>query len=188
MRGGSCQALEDKLPVVNRIPLGCGGVSSEQFEFKNMAESAISPIGLCCHFSLNSKLQRRRHSKRRKRKSTDQLCQLKEEFEKHSEWTKELMTKLALKTGLSEAQVYKWGWDHKKRFTFKSSEHSSPTLGDLFAESAPLLAQIKAVPVTSVVSNLLCFEVTPPSSLDVKLYSVQKSYRVAVEKFARERV
>jgi hypothetical protein len=186
MKGGSCQALEDKLSVVNRIPLGGGGLGLNSLNSK-MAEAAITSIGLCCHFNLNSKLQRCRHSKRRKRKSLDQLRQLKEEYEKHSEWTKELMTKIALQTGLSEAQVYKWGWDQKKRFNLKSSEHASPTLVDLFAEGAPRLAQIKAFPVAPVGSNLLCFEVIPPSSLDVKLYSVQKSYRIAVEKFTRDR-
>ena len=36
-----------------------------------------------------------------------------EVFEKNPEWTKEIMQEVAEKTGLSEAQVYKWGWDQK---------------------------------------------------------------------------
>ena len=49
--------------------------------------------------------------RRRKRKSYDQLNYLMEVFEKNPEWTKEIMQEVAEKTGLSEAQVYKWGWD-----------------------------------------------------------------------------
>jgi len=49
--------------------------------------------------------------RRRKRKSYDQLNYLMEVYEEHPEWTKEIMQQVASKTGLSEAQVYKWGWD-----------------------------------------------------------------------------
>ena len=38
-----------------------------------------------------------------------------EVFEKNPEWTKEIMQEVAEKTGLSEAQVYKWGWDQKRK-------------------------------------------------------------------------
>jgi len=54
--------------------------------------------------------------KRRKRKSSDQLQMLKDEFDRNPVWTKEVMAAVAKKTGLSEAQVYKWGWDQKKKF------------------------------------------------------------------------
>jgi NADH:ubiquinone oxidoreductase subunit E len=51
--------------------------------------------------------------RRRKRKSYDQLNLLMEIYEQNPEWTKEIMQEVSQKTGLSEAQVYKWGWDQK---------------------------------------------------------------------------
>ena len=53
--------------------------------------------------------------RRRKRKSYDQLNFLLEVYNKHPDWTKEVMQEVANKTGLSEAQVYKWGWDQKRK-------------------------------------------------------------------------
>ena len=38
-----------------------------------------------------------------------------EEFDKDPEWTKERLYELSMKTGLSEAQIYKWGWDQRKK-------------------------------------------------------------------------
>lgn len=37
------------------------------------------------------------------------------EFEKNPNWTKETLLEVSRKTGLSEAQVYKWGWDQKRK-------------------------------------------------------------------------
>ena len=45
-------------------------------------------------------------------------------YEKNPEWTKEIMQQVADKTGLSEAQVYKWGWDQKR----KVDEGSEPSI------------------------------------------------------------
>ena len=53
--------------------------------------------------------------RKRKRKSNEQLKILMREFEKNSNWTKDIMLEVAKKTGLSEAQVYKWGWDQKRK-------------------------------------------------------------------------
>ena len=53
--------------------------------------------------------------KKRKRKSTAQLKVLKKEFEQESNWDKEKITEMAEATGLSQAQVYKWWWDQKKK-------------------------------------------------------------------------
>jgi len=33
------------------------------------------------------------------------------EFDKNPNWAKETVLKVSRRTGLSEAQVYKWGWD-----------------------------------------------------------------------------
>lgn len=40
---------------------------------------------------------------------------LKEEFDSNPHWSKETLFRLAKQCGLSEAQVYKWGWDQKKK-------------------------------------------------------------------------
>jgi hypothetical protein len=37
------------------------------------------------------------------------------EFERNANWTKETLLEVSKKTGLSEAQVYKWGWDQKRK-------------------------------------------------------------------------
>lgn len=37
------------------------------------------------------------------------------EFDRNPNWTKETLLDVSRKTGLSEAQVYKWGWDQKKK-------------------------------------------------------------------------
>ena len=77
--------------------------------------------------NLNAKIQLMKHAKmkqltaeeriirRRKRKSMEQLKQLSEEYKKNPNWNKDIMAKVARKLGLSEAQVYKWGWDQKKK-------------------------------------------------------------------------
>jgi len=53
--------------------------------------------------------------RRRKRKTYEQLQQLIREFQANPEWSKENMQEVSNKTGLSEAQVYKWGWDQKRK-------------------------------------------------------------------------
>ena len=53
--------------------------------------------------------------RRRKRKTYEQLQMLIKEFQANPEWSKENMQEVSRKTGLSEAQVYKWGWDQKRK-------------------------------------------------------------------------
>lgn len=36
-------------------------------------------------------------------------------FENNPHWSKETLLMLSIKTGLTEAQVYKWGWDQKRK-------------------------------------------------------------------------
>lgn len=55
--------------------------------------------------------------RKRKRKTSEQLRLLEQEYERNPEWNKGKMSEVAFKTGLSEAQVYKWGWDQKKKKT-----------------------------------------------------------------------
>jgi hypothetical protein len=37
------------------------------------------------------------------------------EFDRNPNWSKETLLEVSKKTGLSEAQVYKWGWDQKRK-------------------------------------------------------------------------
>jgi len=53
--------------------------------------------------------------RRRKRKNTEQMKVLEYEFARDPEWTKERLAELSRMTGLSEGQIYKWGWDQKKK-------------------------------------------------------------------------
>ena len=48
---------------------------------------------------------------KRKRKTARQLKLLEAEFARHPHWTKEVVAGVSAKTGLNEAQVYKWHWD-----------------------------------------------------------------------------
>lgn len=65
--------------------------------------------------SLDQNDDRSREIKRRKRKSRGQMDMLVEEFALDPEWSKERLLELSMKTGLSEAQIYKWGWDQRKK-------------------------------------------------------------------------
>jgi hypothetical protein len=53
--------------------------------------------------------------RKRKRKSGDQLKTLMREFDRNPNWSKDTLLDVSRKTGLSEAQVYKWGWDQKRK-------------------------------------------------------------------------
>lgn len=46
-------------------------------------------------------------------KSLDQVKILENEFAKDTQWSKELMKKLATYLNLKESQVYKWNWDRR---------------------------------------------------------------------------
>ena len=53
--------------------------------------------------------------RRRKRKSHEQMEVLAQEFARDSDWSKKRLHELHLLTGLSESQIYKWGWDQRKK-------------------------------------------------------------------------
>ena len=53
--------------------------------------------------------------RRRKRKTGTQLETLNEQFDFNPHWSKETLYMISEKTGLTMAQVYKWGWDQKKK-------------------------------------------------------------------------
>lgn len=65
--------------------------------------------------------------RKRKRKNMSQLKILKQEFGRGDNWNKEKITQVALSTGLSESQVYKWCWDQKKKLEEQETNKSQST-------------------------------------------------------------
>lgn len=92
--------------------------------------------------------------RKRKRKSNAQIKVLKAEFEVDPHWTKERITALSAKTGLSEGQIYKWSWDYRKKLKDSGglSEYSD---------------------------TLACKEVLAPSLREQEEYDVVLEYRKA---------
>jgi hypothetical protein len=76
---------------------------------KLMGNSIIAGMRTAYVLGENGNLER--IIRKRKRKNTDQLKTLMREFERNPNWSKETLLEVSRKTGLSEAQVYKWGWD-----------------------------------------------------------------------------
>ena len=88
---------------------------------------------------------------RRKRKNTGQVQVLIDEYNRSPVWTKEQVVVLAEKTGLSEAQVYKWGWDYKKKLRKQASQFN--------------------------IAEILCFEIIAPSKIDLEMMDLQRNYK-----------
>jgi hypothetical protein len=88
---------------------------------------------------------------RRERKNNEQVLVLIEMYNQNNEWTKEQVAFLAEKTGLSQAQVYKWGWDYKKK--------------------------LKRVASRVNAAELFCDEVLAPSEIDLEINEIQKGYK-----------
>lgn len=65
--------------------------------------------------------------KKRKRKNSDQVKVLEEWFQKYPRWDKEAVEKAVKKSGLSRSQVYKWGWDQKKKQRFTGVGIDTPS-------------------------------------------------------------
>jgi len=123
---------------------------------------------------------RKRTLKRRKRKSMDQLRTLQGEFEKSADWGKDFVASLAAATGLSEAQVYKWGWDQKKKQLGreKTENWADFSIADLFAPlTTPSPLPDPTLKPDSRPTGLSCLETILPSQLDAHLYQVQRAYK-----------
>ena len=117
-------------------------------EFYNK-ESEDECFGILYSASTNHSCQEKKWS--RKRKNTQQVSILIEEYDQNKIWTKEIVVSLAEKTGLSVAQVYKWGWDYKKKLKKLSSHHN--------------------------ISELICSEIIAPSSIDLDMIQLQNTYK-----------
>ena len=140
------------------------------------------------HFSptkdWNSRNSRKKAIKKRKRKSNDQLQVLVQQFEMSSEWDKDVMSSLAKKTGLSEAQIYKWSWDQKKKLENQEKIKSQKRfhLCEIF-ENLPDLPHFEVHRASEFCDkeNLACMEIASPRSIDYDLNYIQKQYRHSLD-------
>jgi hypothetical protein len=92
-----------------------------------------------------------REIRRRNRKNNEQVNLLIREFELNPYWNKEKISGLAQGTGLSEAQVYKWNWDYKKKNKGYKNEKRKV---------------------------LMCRETIAPSDYDKDILIIQKLYKM----------
>lgn len=93
-------------------------LSDEDIELLSIIDSAdfdLSQGYLSTDFSPELHDYCEPYSKKRNRKNGEQVRLLISEFEDNPLWSKEVIRILAQKTGLSEAQIYKWNWDYKKK-------------------------------------------------------------------------
>ncbi len=150
----------------------------------NQIESLSQSQGYFCSthpgFHVSKRSSRKRTIKRRKRKSMNQLRTLQEEFEKRSDWGKELVSYLANTTGLSEAQVYKWGWDQKKKQQGRDNQEETMdcSIAELFSQISTPVPLLRPTITTDFRPCCFpCVETILPSGLDAELYQVQRAYK-----------
>jgi Homeodomain len=127
---------------------------------------------------------RRKTTKKRKRKSQNQLEILAAEFEICNEWDKEKISSLSKKTGLSEGQIYKWSWDQKKKIQihFKLKTQKTIQLSEIFDALPELQLQFQNKEnFIGSFQKLNCLEIITPRVIDFDFYSIQKRYRHCFE-------
>lgn len=131
---------------------------------------------------------RRKTIKKRKRKSMDQLKMLAQEFQITAEWDKDKITKLSKKTGLSEAQIYKWSWDQKKKLQLHTKLRSQKDvhLSEIFNKLPEVqLGSSNKENLFVNCENLTCVEMIMPRVIDFDFYNIQKNYRHNLEMFCQ---
>ena len=116
------------------------------------SELSRSSLSTLSSLDLNMTLK---EIKRRNRKNRDQIKVLLKEFEESSQWDKDFIQELSKKTGLSEAQIYKWNWDYKKK--------SKRSIG-----------------ICLIDTKLICTECLAPLQLDKDLLVVQRLYKIGL--------
>lgn len=128
---------------------------------------------------------RKKSIKKRKRKSSEQLGLLFQVFKSSIDWDKETMAELSKQTGLTEAQIYKWSWDQKKKIQFqdKLKTHKFLHLSEIFHSlpEAPMLRCSKDPSVCIDTNFLACREVVKPREIDLEMYGIQRKYRGCIE-------
>lgn len=129
-----------------------------------------------------NRTSRRKSIKKRKRKSLSQLEILFQEFQQYPDWDKEQISRLMKKTGLTEAQIYKWGWDQKKKIGFqeKAKRLEKCNLSELFALLPDAKIDIR-IPQPMDMWGFACSEVMVPQALDFHFNKLQKSYKDMTE-------
>lgn len=78
-------------------------------------ESDLSQSSLSTKISSDAATPICKESRKRNRKNDIQVDVLIMEFKGNPNWSKETIKDLSEKTGLTEAQIYKWNWDYKKK-------------------------------------------------------------------------
>lgn len=156
---------------------------SSTFEETGLISQGFSPLK-----DWTNRSSRRKSIKKRKRKSMDQLRVLSQEFKTSIEWDKEMMTRLAKKTGLSEAQIYKWSWDQKKKLQVhdKLKNNKNIHLSEIFNRLPEIPIFFGARETFSIDTNTFeCSEVISPRGIDYEFYLIQKNYRFGIESLSQ---
>ena len=81
----------------------------------DMLGARPSVLGIGNSFRMPSGRSRSRRP-RRARKTNTQMLVLETEFARNPVWSRSFMRKLGAQLDLSEAQIYKWNWDQRKKF------------------------------------------------------------------------
>ena len=146
-------------------------------KYTNLVEEHIkydsSPLG-----DATNRIIRRKAIRKRKRKSLTQLDIFSKEFEQYPQWDKQNITRIMKHTGLTEAQIYKWGWDQKKKLNHqeKTKKLSKNNLNDIFS----ILPDVQYYPEGKNDQEwcfLSCEEVFLPQGIENHFYQLQKLYK-----------
>jgi hypothetical protein len=131
-----------------------------------------------------NRLSKRKTIRKRKRKSLNQLEILSQEFATNSEWDKQQISRLMKKTGLTEAQIYKWGWDQKKKMFAQEKNKIlvKSSLCDIFASIPENKFLARETPKVEL-GILSCSEALLPQVIDFHFYKLQKSYKDMADEF-----
>lgn len=84
-------------------------IQQPHIQFNNSQYGAINDQYPC--LQMNNKHKGLTERKKRNRKNPGQMQYLQQEYLKDPNWTKETCIRVSKMTGLTESQVYKWGWD-----------------------------------------------------------------------------
>ena len=131
-----------------------------------------------------NRLSKRKTIRKRKRKSMNQLEILSQEFALNSEWDKQQISRLIKKTGLTEAQIYKWGWDQKKKMFAQEKNKIlvKSSLCDIFSSIPECKFALRETPRVEL-GVLACTEALLPQVIDFHFYKLQKSYKDMADEF-----
>ena len=83
----------------------------QQNGFQSNSNQAFSSTGQANTNSMSKATDRRK----RNRKNSQQMKYLMLEYIRDPNWTKDTCIRVSRATGLTESQVYKWGWDQKNK-------------------------------------------------------------------------